>query len=69
MAEVFDVRDIEYFMGIKVFNMVLDRPGVKMGKRRGMVERCMVAFENAILLCIDVIKSVVQIFRSGIMST
>lgn len=46
MAEVFDVRDIEYFMGIKVFNMVLDRPGVKMGKRRGMVERCMVAFED-----------------------
>ena len=32
LGEVFDVRDMEYFTGIKVFNKVLDRIGVRMEK-------------------------------------
>lgn len=32
LGEVFDVRDMEYFTGIKVFNKVLDRMGIRMEK-------------------------------------
>jgi len=32
LGEVFDVRNMEYFTGIKVFNKVLDRMGIRMEK-------------------------------------
>lgn len=32
LGEVFDVRDMEYFTGIKVFNKVMDRLGIRMEK-------------------------------------
>ena len=30
LGQVFEVRDMEYFVGVKVFNKVLDKLGVRM---------------------------------------
>lgn len=45
-----------------------DEDGLRKYMKHNKTE-CALRKENATLLCIDVIKSVVQIFRSGIMST